>query len=154
TGCQAIYPGYGFLSERSSFAARCAEEGIVFIGPSAEVIRIMGDKSEARATAAGLGLPLVPGSERAFTDSRDAAKAASGIGFPLLLKARAGGGGRGMRIARDPSSFEALFDQATREAEAAFGDGAIYLERFFEAVRHIEVQVFGDTHGIVRQLGE
>lgn len=153
-GCQAIYPGYGFLSERSSFAARCAEEGVIFIGPSAEVIRVMGDKSEARATAARMGLPLVPGSEGAFTDSRAAAKAASGIGFPLLLKARAGGGGRGMRIARDLSSFEALFDQATREAGAAFGDGAIYLERFFEAVRHIEVQVFGDARGTVRHLGE
>ena len=154
TGCQAIYPGYGFLSERASFALRCAEEGIVFIGPSAEVIRVMGDKAEARATAGRLGLPLVPGSDGAFTDRHAAEKAADSIGFPLLLKARAGGGGRGMRIVREAAEFAAQFEQATREAEAAFGDGALYLERFFEAVRHIEVQVFGDSHGTMRHLGE
>ncbi|MGD9828180.1 MAG: acetyl/propionyl/methylcrotonyl-CoA carboxylase subunit alpha [Hyphomicrobiaceae bacterium] len=153
-GCDAIYPGYGFLSERAGFAERCASEGLKFIGPSAEVIRTMGDKSEAKATAARFGVPLVPGSDGAFDDAASALAAAREIGFPLLLKARAGGGGRGMRVAPDLEAFPALFDQAAREAEAAFGDAGIYLERFFSAVRHIEVQVFGDMHGTVRQLGE
>jgi acetyl-CoA carboxylase, biotin carboxylase subunit len=154
TNCQAIYPGYGFLSERADFARRCAEEGLVFIGPDAEVIRMMGDKAEARRTAGHLGLPLVPGSDWAFCDAKEAAEVAAGLGYPLMLKARGGGGGRGMRIARNAGTFGQLFEQAAREAHAAFGDGAIYLERFFEAVRHIEVQVFGDTHGTVRHLGE
>jgi acetyl-CoA carboxylase, biotin carboxylase subunit len=154
TGCQAVYPGYGFLSERAEFARRCAEEELVFVGPPADVIRSMGDKAEARRTAGRLGLPLVPGSDAAYSDLQNAAKAADQIGYPLMLKARAGGGGRGMRIARDAASFAPLFEEATREAQAAFGDGAIYLERFFEAVRHIEVQVFGDAHGTVRHLGE
>ena len=153
-GCDAVYPGYGFLSERAEFAAACAEENLVFVGPTPDVIRTMGDKSEAKATAVRLGVPVVPGSSGAFTDAR-AAEAESGkIGFPLLLKARAGGGGRGMRIAETPDGFAGLFEQAAREAEAAFGDGAIYLERFFPAVRHIEVQVFGDCHGTVRAIGE
>jgi len=153
-GCDAVYPGYGFLSERAEFAAACAEEKLVFVGPTPEVIRIMGDKAEAKATAVRLGVPVVPGSVGAFTDAKAAEAEAGKIGFPLLLKARAGGGGRGMRVAQSPEGFAALFDQAAREAEAAFGDGAIYLERFFPAVRHIEVQVFGDAHGTVRALGE
>jgi acetyl-CoA carboxylase biotin carboxylase subunit len=153
-GCDAVYPGYGFLSERADFAKACAGESLIFVGPTVEVIRIMGDKAEAKATAARLGVPVVPGSEGAFTDARKAEAEAARIGFPLLLKARAGGGGRGMRIAPSHDGFGALFDQAAREAEAAFGDGAIYLERFFSAVRHIEVQVFGDAHGTVRAIGE
>jgi acetyl-CoA carboxylase biotin carboxylase subunit len=153
-GCDAIYPGYGFLSERADFAAACAEERLAFVGPTPEVIRIMGDKAEAKATAQRLGVPVVPGSPGAFTDARTAEASAAEIGFPMLLKARAGGGGRGMRVAPSLEGFAGLFDQAAREAEAAFGDGAIYLERFFPAVRHIEVQVFGDVHGTVRAIGE
>jgi acetyl-CoA carboxylase biotin carboxylase subunit len=154
TGCDGIYPGYGFLSERAEFAERCAGEGLTFIGPRPEVIRIMGDKAEARKTAARLGVPLVPGSEGAFTDAPAAERAAHAIGFPLLLKARAGGGGRGMRVVLESAQFAEQFGEATREAEAAFGDGAIYLERFFPVIRHIEVQVFGDRHGTVRHLGD
>jgi len=154
TGCDAVYPGYGFLSERAEFAQRCEDAGLTFIGPSPEVIREMGDKAKARQAAERLGLPLVPGSHSAFTDAAAAAREADRIGFPLLLKARAGGGGRGMRVAASADEFVDLFGQAAREAEAAFGDGAIYLERFFAAVRHIEVQIFGDHHGTVRHLGE
>lgn len=154
TGCDGIHPGYGFLSENADFAERCEQEGIVFVGPSAEHIRVMGDKAAARRRVESLGVPLVPGSEEAFTDVEAAARAAEGIGFPLLLKARAGGGGRGMRVAEDASGFHALFGQARSEAESAFGDGEIYLERYFPRVRHIEVQVFGDRHGNVCQVGE
>lgn len=154
TGCDAIHPGYGFLSERSDFAEMCRKEGLTFVGPSPEVIALMGDKAEARRTAMRLGVPVVPGSEDAFDDSAKAAGAAAAVGFPLLLKARAGGGGRGMRVARDPDSFASLFVQARGEAEAAFGDGGIYLERFVERVRHIEVQVFGDCHGNVHHVWE
>ena len=153
-GCDAVYPGYGFLSERASFATQCAKEGLIFIGPSPDVISTMGDKAKARETAERFGVPVVPGSDRAFTDAAQAREAAAAIGFPLLLKARAGGGGKGMRVAAADRDFLQLFGQAMAEAEAAFGDGAVYLERFFAAVRHIEVQVFGDHHGTVRHLGE
>jgi acetyl-CoA carboxylase biotin carboxylase subunit len=152
--CDAVYPGYGFLAENSGFATRCAETGLTFIGPSAEVIARMGDKVAARKTAAALGIPVVPGSDDGFTSSAEAKKHVGQIGFPLLLKASAGGGGRGMRVAADIASFEELFDQAAAEAEAAFGRPDIYLERFFPQVRHIEIQVFGDTHGNYTQLGE
>jgi acetyl-CoA carboxylase biotin carboxylase subunit len=154
TKCDGVYPGYGFLSERAAFARRCADAGLIFVGPSARAIATMGDKTAARQAAARLGVPLVPGSEEAFGDVAAAAATAGSIGFPLLLKARAGGGGRGMRVCPSAAEFTGLFEQATREAAAAFGDGAIYLERFFAAVRHIEVQIFGDAHGNVRALGE
>lgn len=153
-GCDAIYPGYGFLAENADFAEKCHSEGLTFIGPEPEAIRLMGDKAQARETAVGLGVPVVPGSESAFDDGAAAEKAAQEIGFPLLLKARSGGGGRGMRVAEDAASFSGLFKQARSEAEAAFGDGAIYLERFFHEVRHIEVQVFGDREGNVVHFGE
>lgn len=146
-GCDAIYPGYGFLSENADFAELCAANGIKFVGPSGEAIRMMGDKSRARDVAAGLGVPVVPGSDRAFSDPSEAQVTAEKVGFPLLLKAKSGGGGRGMRIVHDPKAFLAQFQEATREAEAAFGDGGIYLERFFDAVRHIEIQVMGDGEG-------
>jgi acetyl-CoA carboxylase biotin carboxylase subunit len=154
TGCDAVYPGYGFLSERASFAEACAKAGLTFIGPAPEVIALMGDKARAREAARRIGVPLVPGSTSATTNAGAAAEAARAIGYPLLLKARAGGGGKGMRIVTEAASFASQFHQAVREAEAAFGDGAIYLERFFPAVRHIEVQVFGDRHGTLRHLGE
>lgn len=146
-GCDAVYPGYGFLAENFEFAALCGKSGLKFVGPSAEAIRAMGDKSRARRVAARFGVPVVPGSETAFTGLKEAQTVAGELGFPLLLKAKSGGGGRGMRIVRDSAEFPAAFTEATREAEAAFGDGAVYVERFFEAVRHIEVQVMGDGEG-------
>jgi acetyl-CoA carboxylase biotin carboxylase subunit len=152
--CDAIYPGYGFLSEKSGFAAACADASLIFVGPSAEAIALMGDKVAARRTAASLGVPVVPGSETGFTDAREAEAVARGIGFPLLLKATGGGGGRGMRIAASLDEFNALFEQARSEAEAAFGQPDIYLERFFAKVRHIEIQVFGDRHGNAVHLWE
>jgi acetyl-CoA carboxylase biotin carboxylase subunit len=154
TRCDAVYPGYGFLSERASFAQSCAEAGLVFVGPSPESIAAMGDKAEARKHVAALGIPVVPGSPGAFTDARAAGVAAASIGFPLLLKASAGGGGRGMRVASDSATFGTLFEQASAEAQAAFGNGEIYLERYFPRVRHIEVQVFGDHHGTYRHFWE
>jgi len=154
TGCDAVYPGYGFLSEKSAFAAACREEGLTFIGPSPEAIGMMGDKVEARRAAERNGVPVVPGSARGFTDADTAAGAANEIGFPLLLKASGGGGGRGMRVASGPEEFAALFAQASAEAASAFGNPEIYLERFFARVRHIEIQVFGDRHGNAIHLWE
>jgi acetyl-CoA carboxylase, biotin carboxylase subunit len=153
-GCDAVYPGYGFLSEDSAFAARCSEAGLTFIGPHAETIARMGDKVAARQTAASLGIPVVPGSADGFTTAAEAASHAGKIGFPLLLKASGGGGGRGMRVVSNAEEFAPKFDQATAEAQAAFGNPAIYLERFFPQVRHVEIQVFGDTHGNYAHLGE
>ncbi len=152
-GCDALYPGYGFLSEKSKFATACREAGIVFVGPSPEVIATMGDKVAARRTAQKLGVPVVPGSEGGFNDAAAAACAAE-IGFPLLLKAAGGGGGRGMRVVDDPQSFASAFAQASAEAQAAFGQADIYLERYFPKVRHVEIQVFGDAHGNAIHLWE
>jgi acetyl-CoA carboxylase, biotin carboxylase subunit len=154
SGCDAVYPGYGFLSEKSTFAAACREEGLIFIGPSPEAISLMGDKVEARRVAERNGVPVVPGSQRGFTDVDDAARVADELGFPLLLKASGGGGGRGMRVVSDPSEFAAQFTQASAESSAAFGNAEIYLERFFARVRHVEIQVFGDQHGNVLHLWE
>jgi acetyl-CoA carboxylase biotin carboxylase subunit len=152
--CDAIYPGYGFLAENHAFAERSKEAGLTFIGPDSECIARMGDKVTARQTAAALGIPVVPGSEHGFT-SADAAKSASAsIGFPLLLKASGGGGGRGMRVVDHPDDFIAQFEQASAEALAAFSNAEVYLERFFRQVRHIEIQVFGDMHGNYVHLGE
>lgn len=152
--CDAVYPGYGFLSEKSEFAKACRSAGLTFIGPDEQAIAAMGDKAVARKTAASLGLPVVPGSEGAFTEAAKAAVAADAIGFPLLLKASGGGGGRGMRVVERADDFTALFTQASAEAAAAFGQPEIYLERFFAAVRHVEVQVFGDAHGNYVHLWE
>jgi acetyl-CoA carboxylase biotin carboxylase subunit len=154
TGCDGLHPGYGFLSERADFIEQCSAEGIVFIGPAAEHIRLMGDKAEARRTVSALGVPVVPGSADSFADAGRAHAEAAAIGYPMLLKARSGGGGRGMRVVEEAGRFHAQFTQARVEAEAAFGDGEIYLERYFQRIRHIEVQVFGDRHGQVRHLGE
>jgi acetyl-CoA carboxylase biotin carboxylase subunit len=152
--CDALYPGYGFLSENSEFAAQCREAGLTFVGPQPETIARMGDKVMARRTAASLGIPVVPGSEEGFTSAREAQPHAQRIGFPLLLKASGGGGGRGMRVVEAAEEFVGLFEQATAEAQAAFGRPDVYLERFFPQVRHIEIQVFGDTRGNYVQLGE
>lgn len=152
--CDGVHPGYGFLSERASFARDCEAEGLIFIGPPASAITLMGDKAEARRTALQHGIPVVPGSEDAFLNVTDAAEAAKSINFPILLKARAGGGGRGMRVVQEPEGFATAFAQASAEAEAAFGDGGVYLERFIGRIRHIEVQVFGDSFGRVMHLLE
>src|SRR5215475_6129531 len=154
SGCDAIYPGYGFLSEKSAFAAACREEGLIFIGPSPETISLMGDKVEARRVAERNGVPVVPGSQQGFTDADQAARVANEIGFPMLLKASGGGGGRGMRVVSEASEFAAQFSQASAEALAAFGNAEIYLERFFACVRHVEIQVFGDKHGNAVHLWE
>ena len=154
TGCDAIHPGYGFLAENAAFASGCEQHDIAFVGPAAESIEIMGDKAEARRAAMRLGVPVVPGSEDSFTDIGAAAAAVQAVGFPVLLKARSGGGGRGMRVVEDADSFESMFQQATAEAAAAFGDGGIYLERYFTRVRHIEVQVLGDGQGSAVHLWE
>jgi len=154
TGCDGVYPGYGFLSENAGFVESCEDAGLTFIGPAAATIRDMGDKSKAREMAERFGVPVVPGSESAFTDAAQAEAALGDIGFPLLLKARSGGGGRGMRVVTQAADFADAFSQARLEAESAFGDGAIYMERFFPEVRHVEVQVFGDGKGGVLALGE
>ena len=152
--CDAIYPGYGFLAENYAFAARCREAGLTFIGPDSDSIARMGDKVAARQAAAAAGIPVVPGSERGYTAAEPARAASAGIGFPLLLKASGGGGGRGMRVVERAEDFVAQFEQASAEALAAFGNAEVYLERFFREVRHIEIQVFGDSHGNYVHLGE
>jgi acetyl-CoA carboxylase biotin carboxylase subunit len=154
SGCDAIHPGYGFLAENAAFATACEDNGLIFIGPSAASIHTMGDKAEARRAAMRLGVPIVPGSKDSFTDAVAAADAVRDIGYPVLLKARSGGGGRGMRVVENAASFEGMFQQATAEAAAAFGDGGIYLERYFSKVRHIEVQVLGDGAGNAVHLWE
>jgi acetyl-CoA carboxylase, biotin carboxylase subunit len=152
--CDAVYPGYGFLAENSAFAERCAEAKLTFIGPDGESIARMGDKVAARQTAKAIGIPVAPGSENGFTEVAPAEAVAQSIGYPLLLKASGGGGGRGMRVVNKPEEFAPQFEQASAEAQAAFGNPEIYLERFFPQVRHIEIQVFGDRHGNCAHLGE
>jgi acetyl-CoA carboxylase biotin carboxylase subunit len=154
TGAEAIHPGYGFLAENAEFAEICGRSGIAFIGPSADQIRAMGDKATARRTMIEAGLPVVPGSEGGIGDLADAPKLASEIGFPVMIKASAGGGGKGMRVVPDPESFDRLLQAAQNEAQSAFGDSTVYLERYIDRPRHVEIQVFGDTHGRVVHLGE
>jgi acetyl-CoA carboxylase biotin carboxylase subunit len=154
TGADAVHPGYGFLSENARFAEILAEHGVQFIGPKAEHIRIMGDKIEAKRTARKLGIPVVPGSEGGIGSDQEAARIASEIGFPVLIKAAAGGGGRGMKIARSSAELSSALSTARAEAKAAFGDDAVYIEKYLERPRHIEVQVLGDGHGHAIHLGE
>ncbi len=154
TGAEAVHPGYGFLSENARFAEILAAHGIVFIGPSAEHIRIMGDKIEAKRTAARLGIPVVPGSEGAVSDDATARKIADEIGYPVLIKASAGGGGRGMKVARSADDLPTALSTARAEARSAFGDDAVYIEKYLGAPRHIEVQVMGDGKGSGVHLGE
>ncbi len=153
TGCDAVHPGYGFLSERAVFQRACVEAGLTFIGPSAEAIESMGDKLQAIAIARRAGVPVVPGSGM-LIDIDQARSAAAEIGYPCLLKASAGGGGRGMRVVRSPSDLDTAYRDARAEAKAAFGDGTVYLEKFIERARHIEIQVLGDMHGNVVHLFE
>jgi acetyl-CoA carboxylase, biotin carboxylase subunit len=154
TGAEAIHPGYGFLAENAEFAEICEHSELVFIGPSPDAIRRMGDKAVARETMIREGVPVVPGSEGAIEDVDKARKIAHGIGFPVLIKAAAGGGGKGMRVAPDEATFEKAFVAAQNEAAAAFGDGTVYLEKYLARPRHIEIQVLGDKHGRVCHLGE
>lgn len=154
TGADAIHPGYGFLSENADFAEVVQSCGITWIGPRPEIIRLMGNKVRAREAAKEAGLPLLPGSATALKDAKEAEAMAKKIGFPVILKAAAGGGGRGMKIVRSPDAVAQAFNTASAEAVAAFGDGSMYIERYIEKPRHIELQIVADEHGNVIHLGE
>jgi acetyl-CoA carboxylase biotin carboxylase subunit len=154
TGADAIHPGYGFLSENARFAEVLEHHHIAFIGPKAEHIRMMGDKIEAKRTAKRLGIPCVPGSEGGITDEAEAKRVARDIGYPVIIKAAAGGGGRGMKVARTEEDLIHALQTARTEAKAAFGDDAVYIEKFLEKPRHIEIQVLGDGKGNAIHLGE
>ncbi len=154
TGARYIHPGYGFLSERPHFVEACEKAGLVFVGPSAESMKRMGDKIRARATVDELGIPRVPGSKGAVATSDEARKIAAEIGYPVLLKAAAGGGGKGMRRVDADAELAAAFEGATREAQGAFGDGSMYVEKFILEPHHVEIQVFGDGKGRAIHLGE
>jgi acetyl-CoA carboxylase biotin carboxylase subunit len=153
TRCDAVHPGYGFLSERSSFVRACNDAGLIFIGPSAEAIDAMGDKITAVGLATKADVPRVPGSG-AVADPETARRIADEIGYPVLVKATAGGGGRGMRVVRSGAEMEVAFRAAASEAQAAFGDATLYVEKFIERARHIEIQIIGDQHGNIVHLGE
>ena len=154
TDSEAIHPGYGFLAENPAFAEVCRACSITFIGPSPEAIRLMGDKSQARQIAKQAGVPVVPGSELPLKDSAEALEVAERIGYPIIFKAAAGGGGRGMRVVRDRGEVTAAFDACQSEAGAAFDSSDVYCETFVESARHVEVQVLGDKNGIRVHLGE
>jgi len=154
TNADAIHPGYGFLAENAEFAEMVEEHGITFIGPSAEHIRIMGDKIAAKNTAKIAGIPVVPGSDGIVVSSTAATKVAKKLGYPVLIKASSGGGGRGMKVARDRKEIEEAFVTASTEAKAAFGNGDVYIEKYLQKPRHIEIQVLGDSLGNVVHLGE
>ena len=153
SGAHAIHPGYGLLSENAHFAGLCEKCGLKFIGPSEEIIRRMGDKDNARRTMQAAGVPVIPGCDL-VEDAAQAAREADRIGFPLLIKARSGGGGRGIRRVNAPEELEQAFQTASAEAQSAFGDGAVYMERLLQDVKHIEVQLLCDAHGNVLCLGE
>jgi acetyl-CoA carboxylase biotin carboxylase subunit len=150
----AIHPGYGFLSENSEFAEQCESCNIIFIGPRSETIQKMGNKAKARETVSKAGVPIIPGSDGPIEDEHDATKVAQKIGFPVIIKAVSGGGGRGMRIAHNAVSFVKEFQSARLEAEKAFGDGSLYVEKYLESPRHIEFQILADIHGNTVHLGE
>jgi len=154
TNADAVHPGYGFLSENARFADIVESHGMVFIGPTAAHINLMGDKIAAKKAVKDAGIPVVPGSDGGVDDLDEARKVAKDVGFPLLVKAAAGGGGRGMRLAKTPEDLDAALSGARQEALAAFGDGAVYLERYLTLPRHIEIQLMADTHGNVVHLGE
>jgi acetyl-CoA carboxylase biotin carboxylase subunit len=150
----AIHPGYGFLAENAQFAEKCRASGIEFIGPSAEAMRLLGDKAEARALAKKAKVPTIPGAEEIPDDDVERVKVAAGIGFPLMVKATAGGGGRGMRIVYDRTDLLAAIRQAQQEAQTAFNSSSVYLEKYVEKPRHVEIQLLADQHGNIRHLGE
>jgi len=154
TGADAVHPGYGFLSENARFAEILTEHDVHFIGPKAEHIRLMGDKIEAKRTAQKLGIPVVPGSDGGVTSDAEAGKIADGIGYPVLIKAASGGGGRGMKVVRTAAELSSALANARAESKAAFGDDTVYLEKYLEKPRHIEIQVLGDGNGKAIHLGE
>jgi acetyl-CoA carboxylase, biotin carboxylase subunit len=154
TGAEAIHPGYGFLSERSSFARAVRDAGLIWIGPPAEAIDALGTKTSARALAERAGVPVVPGTLEPLTSADEAAQVAARFGYPILLKAAAGGGGKGMRVVRNPGELASSLAAAQREARAAFGDDAVYVEKYVDGPRHVEVQILADSHGKVLSLGE
>ena len=154
TNAQAIHPGYGFLAEREWFARAVRDAGLVWVGPPAEAIAAMGSKTAARALAIANGVPVVPGTTESLQDAREAEKLAAKFGYPVLLKAAAGGGGKGMRVVAAPKDLAGALEAAKREAKGAFGDDAVYLEKFVARPRHVEIQVLGDTHGNMISLGE
>jgi acetyl-CoA carboxylase biotin carboxylase subunit len=154
SGAEAVHPGYGFLAENEKFAQACADNGLVFIGPRPESIAAMGDKISARRTVRAAGVPVVPGSDGPVATVEEARAVAEQVGYPILLKATAGGGGKGMRTVQSPEELPAAFRMAAGEATTAFGDGTLYVERLLEGVRHVEIQVLGDRYGNVVHLGE
>ena len=153
-GADAIHPGFGFLSENSEFVRKCQKSGITFIGPEADVIDKMGNKSQARKTMMEAGVPVVPGTKEPVFDADEAMRQAKEIGYPVMIKASSGGGGKGMRVARNEEEFEFQFNMAQRESANAFGDDTMYMERFIENPRHVEIQIMADNHGNVVALGE
>src|SRR5215217_3404063 len=153
-GVDAIHPGYGFLSENAEFARACQRAGLIFVGPRPELLDMMGDKTAARALAQKIGVPTLPGTKDPITDRDEALKTAKAIGFPLIIKAAFGGGGRGMRVVHKPENLAALLDEAQAEAGRAFGNPAVFLEKYIPRAKHIEVQVLGDRHGNVIHLHE
>lgn len=154
SGAQAVHPGYGFLAERAPFSHAVEDAGLIFVGPKAETILAMGDKTEARRRMLKAGVPIVPGITEALQSPQEALAAAREVGYPVLLKAAAGGGGKGMRVVKEESEVAKAFEAAGREAQAAFGDGSVYLERYLDAPRHIEIQIMGDQFGKVLHFGE
>ncbi len=154
TNADAIHPGYGFFSENADFAQMCKEHNLQFLGPSGDIITNMGDKAKARKTMQKAGVPCIPGSDGVITDFEKIKKVAKDLGYPLLLKATAGGGGRGMRIVQNPEGLKSAYDAASSEAETAFGNGDLYVEKLVLDAKHIEVQILGDTHGNVAHFGE
>src|SRR5436853_1641123 len=154
TGCQAVHPGYGFLSERAAFAEACKDAGLIFVGPPASAIRAMGDKTEARRRMQAAGVPVVPGTTAPLHDPVEARREAKRLGYPVLLKAIAGGGGKGMRLVGNEAEVEGGFAAARREAQKAFGDGSLYVEKYLQRPRHIEIQILAHNRGRVAAPGE
>ena len=153
-GVDAIHPGYGFLAENDKFAEMCNDHGIIFVGPSPNSIRLMGDKSTAKETMEGVGVPTVPGSKGLISGIKEASSLAKKIGYPVIIKATAGGGGRGMRLVESPDNLERMFKAAQGEAEAAFGNDGLYMEKFIQKPRHVEIQILADKSGNIIHLGE
>ncbi|HAC15675.1 MAG TPA: acetyl-CoA carboxylase biotin carboxylase subunit [Bacteroidetes bacterium] len=154
TNAEAIHPGYGFLAENAEFSRICAEHNIKFIGPSPDMISTMGDKAKAKENMIKFGVPVIPGNEGVLKNSAEGKKLADDMGYPVIIKAVAGGGGRGMRIVKESSDFIRQYEAATSEAAAAFGNGAVYVEKFILEPRHVEIQILGDSHGYITHLGE